>query len=173
MSVPEMVYLFQTMRLDDKQSSSSPRPHLDRHRHRHRSVALHHVRPPHHQPLYFGLFEQHYSIVVDSGDRSRRCRHHGYYLLLPVPVLCHQLCSQRHSWSFARKVYRLFRVNYAGHRSETVNELHAEHGPLVRIQPGHISIASEDAIKTIYGHSGIMAKTSYPTTRRSSLGASR
>ena len=37
-------------------------------------------------------------------------------------------------------------------RSDTVYELHQRLGPVVRIQPNHVSIANEEAINFVYGH---------------------
>jgi len=48
-------------------------------------------------------------------------------------------------------------------RSDTVRELHQHYGPVVRIQPNHISIADEKAISLVYGHGNGMEK-SYPSS---------
>ncbi|RSH77163.1 uncharacterized protein EHS24_003797 [Apiotrichum porosum] len=55
----------------------------------------------------------------------------------------------------------LFRVSRRGDRSITVDELHAKLGPIVRIQPNHISIADDDAIKKIYGHGNGFLKSDF------------
>lgn len=39
-----------------------------------------------------------------------------------------------------------------GNRYKVVDELHHKMGPLVRIQPNHVSVADEEAIAIIYGH---------------------
>lgn len=39
-----------------------------------------------------------------------------------------------------------------GRRYEVVDQLHKKLGPLVRIQPNHISVADDEAIQVIYGH---------------------
>lgn len=39
-----------------------------------------------------------------------------------------------------------------GVRSEVVDKLHQKLGPVVRIQPNHVSVADDDAINVIYGH---------------------
>lgn len=39
-----------------------------------------------------------------------------------------------------------------GHRFLKVDEAHKKHGKLVRIAPGHISIADDGAIQAVYGH---------------------
>ena len=41
-----------------------------------------------------------------------------------------------------------------GQRFLAVDAAHKKYGPVVRIQPNHISIADPDAIGIIYGHSG-------------------
>lgn len=46
----------------------------------------------------------------------------------------------------------LLYVARRGRRYEVVNELHKKLGPVVRIQPNHISIADDEAIQVIYGH---------------------
>lgn len=39
-----------------------------------------------------------------------------------------------------------------GQRSRLVHQAHARLGKLVRIQPGHVSIADDAAIAAVYGH---------------------
>lgn len=39
-----------------------------------------------------------------------------------------------------------------GRRYEIVDQMHKKLGPLVRIQPNHVSVADDDAIQVIYGH---------------------
>lgn len=39
-----------------------------------------------------------------------------------------------------------------GRRFQVVHAAHEKYGPLVRIQPNHVSIADEKAIHSIYGH---------------------
>ena len=41
-----------------------------------------------------------------------------------------------------------------GRRYLAVHEAHKKYGPLVRIQPNHVSIADAEAIPVIYSHSG-------------------
>jgi len=55
----------------------------------------------------------------------------------------------------------LFRTQRRGQRSLAVDALHREHGTFVRIQPNHISIASDAAIKPIYGHSAGLLKSEF------------
>lgn len=55
----------------------------------------------------------------------------------------------------------LFRLQKSGHRSLTIDELHREHGTFVRLQPNHVSIASDAAIKPIYGHSAGLKKSKF------------
>ncbi|GAB1195520.1 hypothetical protein APSETT444_004781 [Aspergillus pseudonomiae] len=49
----------------------------------------------------------------------------------------------------------------AGKRYKYVDEAHKRYGPIVRIQPNHISIADEEVIQTIYGHGSGLLKSSY------------
>lgn len=46
----------------------------------------------------------------------------------------------------------LMSVVRRGNRYKVVDEMHQKLGPLVRIQPNHVSVADETAIATIYGH---------------------
>lgn len=39
-----------------------------------------------------------------------------------------------------------------GKRYIAVDEAHKKYGPLVRIQPNHVSVADDQAINSIYGH---------------------
>ena len=39
-----------------------------------------------------------------------------------------------------------------GKRYFAVDEAHKKYGPLVRLQPNHVSVADPDAIPIIYGH---------------------
>lgn len=48
-----------------------------------------------------------------------------------------------------------------GDRYETVDKLHKELGPVVRIQPNHVSIADDDAINIIYGHGNGFLKSNF------------
>jgi benzoate 4-monooxygenase len=46
----------------------------------------------------------------------------------------------------------LLSVCRRGNRYLTVHELHKKLGPVVRIQPNHVSINDDEAINAIYGH---------------------
>lgn len=46
----------------------------------------------------------------------------------------------------------LLSVCRRGIRYELMDRIHAQLGPLVRIQPNHISVADDEAIQVIYGH---------------------
>jgi benzoate 4-monooxygenase len=39
-----------------------------------------------------------------------------------------------------------------GKRYLAVDQAHKKYGPLIRIQPHHVSIADEEAINVVYGH---------------------
>lgn len=50
-----------------------------------------------------------------------------------------------------------------GRRYKAVHEAHEKYGPLVRIQPNHISVADDSAIQAIYGHgNGFLKSYVYP-----------
>ncbi|KAK7422155.1 hypothetical protein QQZ08_009623 [Neonectria magnoliae] len=49
----------------------------------------------------------------------------------------------------------------AGKRYQYVDEAHKRYGPVVRIQPNHVSIADEEVIQAIYGHGNGLLKTSW------------
>ncbi|KAJ3753813.1 cytochrome P450 monooxygenase pc-bph [Lentinula raphanica] len=48
-----------------------------------------------------------------------------------------------------------------GHRSEVVHALHEKYGRIVRIAPNHVSIASPDALQTIYAHGNGALKSDF------------
>jgi benzoate 4-monooxygenase len=61
-----------------------------------------------------------------------------------------------------------------GKRYKSVDEAHNKYGPLVRIQPHHVSIADADAINAIYGHGNGFLKRcagrfSFPNAGKPSL----
>lgn len=55
----------------------------------------------------------------------------------------------------------LFGVVRRGDRYKTVDEAHKKLGPLIRIQPNHVSIFDDAAIKQIYGHGNGFLKSSF------------
>lgn len=48
-----------------------------------------------------------------------------------------------------------------GKRYLAVHEAHEKYGPLVRIQPNHVSVADDRAIPTIYGHGNGFTKAEF------------
>ncbi|KAF3771129.1 cytochrome P450 [Cryphonectria parasitica EP155] len=48
-----------------------------------------------------------------------------------------------------------------GNRYEVVDQLHKKLGPLVRIQPDHVSVADDEAIQIIYGHGNGFLKSDF------------
>lgn len=48
----------------------------------------------------------------------------------------------------------LFYHSRRGRRSLAVDEAHRKYGPLVRIQPNHVSIADPEALLIVYSHTG-------------------
>lgn len=52
----------------------------------------------------------------------------------------------------------LLSVCRRGNRFEVVDEVHKKLGPVVRIQPNHVSIADDEAIQAIYGHGNGLLK---------------
>ncbi|KIY49651.1 cytochrome P450 monooxygenase [Fistulina hepatica ATCC 64428] len=55
----------------------------------------------------------------------------------------------------------LGKVSTMGHRSEIIYGLHQKYGPIVRIAPNHVSIASPEALQTIYGHGSRALKSDF------------
>ncbi|KAK3308440.1 cytochrome P450 [Chaetomium strumarium] len=55
----------------------------------------------------------------------------------------------------------LLLVCRGGHRYDTVDQVHKRLGPVVRIQPNHVSICDDQAIQTIYGHGNGFLKSSF------------
>ncbi|KAK8077823.1 Benzoate 4-monooxygenase [Apiospora saccharicola] len=61
------------------------------------------------------------------------------------------------SWSNLWLLY----VCRRGRRYLSVDEIHKKLGPVVRIQPNHVSIADDEAIQIIYGHGNGFLKSSF------------
>jgi benzoate 4-monooxygenase len=82
------------------------------------------------------------------------------YILLALPVL-YYLIPYLQRWNL-RKIPAPFPAAFSnlwlmyqcrrGRRYKAVDDAHKRLGPIVRIQPNHISIADPDAIPLIYGH---------------------
>lgn len=82
------------------------------------------------------------------------------YVLLVVPLLYYLLPYLR-NWSiqdipgpFVAKFSNLWLLYQCrrGQRYLAVDQAHKKYGPLVRIQPHHVSVADDKAIQQIYGH---------------------
>lgn len=67
----------------------------------------------------------------------------------------------------------LLSVCRRGNRYKVVDELHKKLGPLVRIQPNHVSVADDDAIQVIYGHGNGFLKRYVTQTGRAPQGLRR
>ncbi|ESK87653.1 cytochrome p450 [Moniliophthora roreri MCA 2997] len=52
-------------------------------------------------------------------------------------------------------------VAIGGHRSEKVHALHQKYGPIVRIAPNHLSIATSAALQTVYAHGNAALKSPF------------
>jgi benzoate 4-monooxygenase len=82
------------------------------------------------------------------------------YALLLLPVLYYILPYIR-NWSIRSipgptpaafsSLWLLWQAR-KGERYLSVDQAHKKYGPLVRIQPNHVSIADAEAIPQIYGH---------------------
>ena len=82
------------------------------------------------------------------------------YTLLALPVLYYLLPYIR-NWSIHdipapfpaafTNLWLLYQCR-RGRRYLAVDNAHKKYGPLVRIQPHHVSMADPDAIPVIYGH---------------------
>ncbi|KAL0568696.1 hypothetical protein V5O48_013288 [Marasmius crinis-equi] len=55
----------------------------------------------------------------------------------------------------------LILATLSGHRSEKVHALHEKYGPVVRIAPNHLSVATSSALQTVYAHGNGALKTDY------------
>lgn len=55
----------------------------------------------------------------------------------------------------------LMSVARRGNRYEHMDKLHKKLGPVIRIQPNHVSIADDDAIQAIYGHGNGLLKAEF------------
>ncbi|KAF9255151.1 cytochrome P450 [Marasmius fiardii PR-910] len=49
----------------------------------------------------------------------------------------------------------------SGRRSEEVHKLHEKYGPIVRIAPNHLSIATSSALQTVYAHGNSSLKSQF------------
>jgi len=88
------------------------------------------------------------------------------YALLALPLLYYLLPYFR-KWSL-RNIPAPFPAAFSnlwlmhqcrrGRRYQAVDDAHKRLGPVVRIQPNHISIADPDAIQIIYGHGNGLTK---------------
>ncbi|KAF2662958.1 putative benzoate 4-monooxygenase [Lophiostoma macrostomum CBS 122681] len=91
------------------------------------------------------------------------------YVVVLVPVLYYLLPYLR-NWSIRSipspfpaqftNLWLLFQAR-RGKRYLAVDAAHKKYGPLVRIQPNHVSIADADAIPQIYGHGNGFLKSEY------------
>jgi benzoate 4-monooxygenase len=82
------------------------------------------------------------------------------YALLALPLF-YYLLPYLHKWSlwsipapFPAAFSNLWLMYQCrrGRRYQAVDDAHKRLGPVVRIQPNHVSIADPDAIQIIYGH---------------------
>lgn len=82
------------------------------------------------------------------------------YILLALP-LCYYLLPYLRKWTlwgipapFPAAFSNMWLMYHCrrGRRYKAVDEAHRRLGPVVRIQPNHVSIADLDAIPVIYGH---------------------
>ncbi|KAI9749736.1 MAG: hypothetical protein M4579_006764 [Chaenotheca gracillima] len=91
------------------------------------------------------------------------------WTLLVLPVLYYLLpyLQRKALWTipgpFAAKFSNLWLLYQCrrGRRYWSVDEAHKKYGPLVRIQPDHVSVADPDAIPIIYGHGNGFLKSHY------------
>ncbi|KAF1989634.1 cytochrome P450 3A3 [Aulographum hederae CBS 113979] len=91
------------------------------------------------------------------------------YALLAIPVLYYLLPYIR-NWTIKdipgpsaaafSNLWLLYQCRQ-GRRYKAVDEAHKKYGPLVRIQPHHVSVADAEAIPVIYGHGNGFLKSEY------------
>ena len=94
------------------------------------------------------------------------------WLLLAVPVFFYLLPYLR-NWQirkfpgpFPAQFTNLWLLSVCrrGKRYWIVDQVHKKLGPVVRIQPNHVSIADDEAIQLIYGHgNGLPKSLKFPT----------
>lgn len=92
-------------------------------------------------------------------------------VVLLVGVVLYYLVPYFVTYSALRKIpspfpaqftdFWLLSVCRRGNRYERVDELHKKLGPVVRIQPNHVSICDDAAIPTIYGHGNGFLKSDF------------
>ena len=86
------------------------------------------------------------------------------WALLPLVLvgLYYYLYPYRFTYRHLRRIPAPFPAQYSnlwllsvcrrGERYKIVDDVHQKLGPVVRIQPNHVSIADDEAIQVIYGH---------------------
>ncbi|CCC09011.1 unnamed protein product [Sordaria macrospora k-hell] len=92
-------------------------------------------------------------------------------VVLLVGVVFYYLVPYFVTYSALRKIPSPFPAQFTdlwllsvcrrGNRYERVDELHKKLGPVVRIQPNHVSICDDSAIPTIYGHGNGFLKSDF------------
>jgi len=75
-----------------------------------------------------------------------------FYYLYPYLVTFRQLRGIPAPWPAQFTNWWLLLVCRRGDRYSTVDELHKKLGPVVRIQPNHVSLCDDEAINLVYGH---------------------
>ncbi len=75
-----------------------------------------------------------------------------FYYLYPYLVTFRQLRGIPAPWPAQFTNWWLLLVCRRGDRYSTVDKLHKKYGPVVRIQPNHVSLCDDEAINLVYGH---------------------
>jgi benzoate 4-monooxygenase len=82
------------------------------------------------------------------------------YYILPYFRATHLLSIPGPPLARFTNLWLLYHARRA-QRSQAVDEAHATYGPIIRIAPNHISIASDAAIQEVYGHGNGFLKSSF------------
>lgn len=63
-------------------------------------------------------------------------------------------------WASRTNVWKAYQL-WTRHMSVTLQSLHEQHGPVIRIGPNHLNFASEDVVATIYKSGRYLPKSSF------------
>ncbi|KAF9260594.1 cytochrome P450 [Marasmius fiardii PR-910] len=87
----------------------------------------------------------------------------GLFLLHFIPWLLDPYGYRKYPGPFLAQFSDAWLIGTAvsGHRSERVHKLHEKYGPIVRLAPNHLSIATSSALQTVYAHGNSALKSQF------------
>jgi benzoate 4-monooxygenase len=91
------------------------------------------------------------------------------WIIVVIPVLCYLLPWLRNKsirgipgpkWAAFSNLWLMYHCR-RGRRYLAVDAAHKRYGPLVRLQPNHVSIADPEAVVAVYGHGNGFLKSDF------------